>query len=169
MPHKHPVEDIVAPIIDSLGFDIVRISTIGNQNPTLQIMIERKDRKDVIVEDCATVSRAISDILDEKDPIEGEYSLEVSSPGLDRPLVTLEHFERFAGFEAKIDTAAEVNGRKRFKGKILSVDDKQNIHFEMDEEEYVIPFEAVNKAKLVLTDELLNEYMDAHPEAVELN
>lgn len=169
MPHKHPVEDIVAPIIDSLGFEIVRISTIGNQNPTLQIMIERKDRKDVIVEDCATVSRAISDILDEKDPIEGEYSLEVSSPGLDRPLVTLEHFERFAGFEAKIDAAVEVNGRKRFKGKILSVDDKQNIHFEMDEQEYVIPFEAVNKAKLVLTDELLNEYMDAHPEAVELN
>lgn len=164
MMSKHPVEDIVAPIIDDLGFEIVRISTIGNVNPTLQIMIERKDRKDLVVEDCAMVSRAISEILDEKDPIDGEYSLEVSSPGLDRPLTKTEHFERFAGYEAKIDTKTAVEGRKRFKGKIVSVDDNENIHFDMDETVYVIPFAEISKAKLILTDELLNEYMEAYPE-----
>lgn len=164
MTEKHPVQDIVEPIIDSLGFEVVRIMTIGVKNPTLQIMIERKDRKDLVVDDCAAVSRAISDVLDEKDPIEGEYSLEVSSPGLDRPLTKLEHFERFAGYEAKIETKTEVGGRKRFKGKIIKIDDKQQIVFAMDGAEYVIPFAAVGKAKLLLTDELLNQYTENHPE-----
>lgn len=164
MQKKHPVQDIVEPIIDNLGFEIVRISTIGNVNPTLQIMIERKDHKNLVVEDCATVSRAISDILDEKDPIKGEYSLEVSSPGVDRPLVTLEHFKRFCNYETKLETQVEVDGRKRFKGKVLSVDDKDNIHFAMDETEYLIPYESVAKAKLVLTDELFEEYMKAQQE-----
>lgn len=164
MANKHSVEEIVEPIIEELGFDVVRIMTIGNKNPTLQIMIERKDRTDLIVEDCAKVSRAISDILDEKDPIEGEYSLEVSSPGLDRPLVTLEHFKRFSGYEAKLDSKLEVDGRKRFKGKILSVDEKSNVIFEMESVTYVIPFENISKARLILTDELFKAYMDAHPE-----
>lgn len=164
MTEKHPVQDIVEPIIDSLGFEVVRIMTIGVKNPTLQIMIERKDRKDLVVDDCAAVSRAISDILDEKDPIDGEYSLEVSSPGLDRPLTKPEHFERFAGYEAKIETKTEVDGRKRFKGKIIRLEDNRQIVFEMDGAEYRIPFEAVGKAKLLLTDELLNQYMETHPE-----
>lgn len=164
MANKHNVQEIVEPIIDELGFEIVRITTIGNKNPTLQIMIERKDRTDLIVEDCAKVSRAISEILDEKDPIEGEYSLEVSSPGLDRPLVTLEHFKRFVGYEAKLDSKVEVDGRKRFKGKILSVDDKSNINFEMEGVAYAIAFDDVSKARLILTDELFKAYMDAHPE-----
>ena len=162
MYHKHPVEDIVAPIIEKLGFEIVRIQTIGNKNPTLQIMIERQDRKDLVVDDCAAVSRAISDILDEKDPIDGEYSLEVSSPGLDRPLTKPEHFTRFAGYEAKIETAEEVQGRKRFKGKIIYMGDDRVIHFDMDGESYAIPYDAVSKAKLILTDELLAEWEQAH-------
>lgn len=164
MTDKHPVQDLVEPIIDSLGFEVVRIMTIGVKNPTLQIMIERKDRKDLVVDDCAAVSRAISKILDEKDPIDGEYSLEVSSPGLDRPLTKPEHFERFAGYEAKIETKTEVENRKRFKGKIIRIDDEQQIVFDMDGTEYRIPFDAVGKAKLILTDELLNQYMENHPE-----
>lgn len=164
MYRKHPVEDIVAPIIEGLGFEIVRIQTIGNKNPTLQIMIERQDRKELVVEDCATVSRAVSDVLDEADPIEGEYSLEVSSPGLDRPLTKPEHFNRFAGNEAKIETAEEIGGRKRFKGKIAAFDAQQVIHFEMDGEEYAIPYDAVTKAKLILTDELMAEWAASHPE-----
>lgn len=164
MLNKHPVQDLVEPIIDGLGFEVVRIMTIGTKNPTLQIMIERKDRKDLIVDDCATVSRAISEVLDENDPIEGEYSLEVSSPGLDRPLTKAEHFQRFAGYEAKLETVREVDGRKRFKGRVVNIDGQNNVHFEMDGTEYVIPFEDVSKAKLILTDELLDKYAAEHPE-----
>lgn len=155
MPETHPLEGLLSPMIEQLGFEVVRIKTIGAKNPTLQVMIERKDRKNLVVDDCAAVSRAISDLLDEADPIEGEYSLEVSSPGLDRPLTKLENFERFAGFETRIETRSEVEGRKRFKGRILSVDAERRIHFEMDGQEYVIPYDEIAKAKLILTDELL--------------
>lgn len=164
MQNKHPLEDMLTPVINQLGFDVVRILTIGQKNPTLQIMIERKDRTDIVVDDCAMVSRAVSDILDEKDPIKDQYNLEVSSPGLDRPLTKAEHFQRFAGYEAKIETSVEVDARKRFKGRILSLDDKENIHFDMDGKEWVIPFEAVSKAKLLITDELLAKYAETHPE-----
>ena len=164
MQNKHPLEDMLTPVINQLGFDVVRILTIGQKNPTLQIMIERKDRTDIVVDDCAMVSRAVSDILDEKDPIKDQYNLEVSSPGLDRPLTKAEHFQRFAGYEAKIETSVEVDARKRFKGRILSLDDKENIHFDMDGKEWVIPFEAVSKAKLLITDELLAKYAENHPE-----
>ncbi len=164
MQSKHPLQDMLEPEINRLGFDVVRILTIGQKNPTLQIMIERKDRTDIVVEDCATVSRAVSEILDEKDPIKDQYNLEVSSPGLDRPLTVLEHFQRFAGYDAKIETSSEVDARKRFKGKIISVDDRENIHFDMDGKEWVIPFAAVSKAKLLITDELLARYEETHPE-----
>lgn len=160
MQPKHPVYDLLEPIIDKMGFEVVRIMTIGVQKPTLQIMIDRKDGKNLVVDDCAAVSRAVSQVLDEKDPIEGEYSLEVSSPGLDRPLTKPEHFKRFAGYEVKIETDEVVEGRKRFKGKVASVDNHNVIDFVMDDgKEYKIPFEVINKAKLVLTDELLGENM----------
>ena len=94
MQKKHHLQDMLEPTINNLGFDLVRILTIGNVNPTLQIMIERKDRQNMVVDDCATVSRAISAVLDEKDPISGKYTLEVSSPGLDRPLVNLENLTK---------------------------------------------------------------------------
>lgn len=155
MQKKHPLQEMLKPLIDEMGFDLVRIITIGNINPTLQIMIERKDRENIVVDDCAAVSRAVSALLDEKDPIAGRYTLEVSSPGLDRPLTALENFVRFAGFEAKIETDVEIEKRKRFKGRIVRVDENDNIVFAMDGEEYLIPYEAVFKAKLLLTDELL--------------
>lgn len=159
MKTKHPLYSLLNPIIESLDYDLVRILTTGQANPTLQIMIERKDRTPITVEDCAKISRGVSDVLDEKDPIENQYTLEVSSPGLDRPLTTLEQFARFTGFEAKIETGVEVMGRKRFKGKILSVDDK-NIALNMDNVEYSIPFSEMNKAKLILTDELIKACED---------
>lgn len=108
MQKKHPLQEMLEPLIDEMGFDLVRVITIGNVNPTLQIMIERKDRENIVVDDCAAVSRAVSALLDEKDPIAGRYTLEVSSPGLDRPLTALENFVRFAGFEAKIETDVEI-------------------------------------------------------------
>lgn len=154
MQKKHHLQDMLEPTINNLGFDLVRILTIGNVNPTLQIMIERKDRQNMVVDDCATVSRAISTVLDEKDPISGKYTLEVSSPGLDRPLVNLENFIRFAGFEAKVETDIEIEKRKRFKGRIIRVEN-DNIILLMDDKEWSIPFSAVAKAKLLLTDELI--------------
>ncbi len=161
MKQKPTPEQVVTPVIESKGYDVVRVMLIGKQNPTLQIMIERKDHKNLTVDDCASVSRAVSEVLDDVDPIDGEYSLEVSSPGLDRPLTKLEHFDRFAGKDARVETGAEVEGRKRFKGKILSVDAQNNVQIEMNGEVYAIPFEKISKAKLILTDELLNEYIDA--------
>ena len=161
MQKKHPIHDLVAPKIEEMGFEVVRIMTTGSERQTVQIMIERQDRKNLVVDDCAAVSRAISIILDEVDPIEGEYSLEVSSPGVDRPLTKPEHFVRFAGFEAKIETDDVVDGRKRFKGKIVAVDSNNVISVETEEKEYSIPFEAVSKAKLVLTDELWNSFVEA--------
>ena len=155
MQNKHPLHNMIEPIVKNLGFELVRILTIGNVNPTLQIMIERIDRKDIVVDDCATVSRAISAILDEKDPISGKYTLEVSSPGLDRPLTSLENFERFCNFDAKIETDTSIDNRKRFKGRILRVENK-NIIFYMDDKEWTIPYDAVSKAKLLLTDELIS-------------
>ncbi len=164
MAEMHALEELLTPVVENLGFEVVRVTMIGVKNPTLQIMIERKDRANLVVDDCALVSRAVSDVLDETDPIEGEYSLEVSSPGLDRPLTKLENFERFAGREARIETKAELSGRKRFKGRILNVDDKQQIHFEMDGQEYVISYDLIGKAKLILTDELLAEAAAAQAE-----
>ncbi len=155
MQKRHHLQDLLEPLVNQMGFDVVRIITIGNVNPTVQIMIERKDRENIVVDDCAAVSRAVSALMDEKDPIAGRYNLEVSSPGLDRPLTALENFVRFAGFEAKIETDTEVEKRKRFKGRILRVDEQDNIILAMDGEEYAIPYDAVAKAKLLLTDELL--------------
>ena len=157
MAIMNKLEEQLSPIIENLGFEVVRIMTIGVKNPTLQIMIERKDRENLVVDDCALVSRAVSDLLDELDPIEGEYSLEVSSPGLDRPLTKFENFQRFTGYEAKIETKVEVDGRKRFKGIIAKTGDSEKIYIEMEGKEYEILFDDISKAKLVLNDALLAE------------
>ena len=161
MPIQHPLQNLLEPEITKLGYELVRILTIGQKNPTLQIMIDRLDGSNIVVEDCAKVSRKISEVLDEKDPIDGQYSLEVSSPGLDRPLTKIEHFQRFAGYEAKIETSVEVDGRKRFKGTLGKTDTDGLVHIEMNNTEYQIAFADINKAKLIITDELLAEAAEA--------
>ena len=167
MQKKHPLQDMLEPAISELGYETVRILTIGQANPTLQIMIDKLDGSDIVVDDCAKVSRKISEILDANDPIKDKYNLEVSSPGIDRPLTKPQHFARFAGYDAKIETIHPVENRKRFKGKILAIDDAQNISFEMDGVQYSIAFDNVAKAKILLTDELLQKYADAQ-DSVEL-
>ncbi len=149
---KHPLEDLIEPVVSGLGYELVRVMTIGQ---TLQIMIDRMDGSNIIVDDCAKVSRALSAVFDEKDPIEDKYTLEVSSPGLDRPLTKPSHFERFLDLEAKVETNVAVEERKRFKGKIVRAE-ASNITINMEGVEYVIPFENITKAKLVLNDELLS-------------
>lgn len=158
---KHPLEDLLMPVVEKLGYELVRVLTIGAKNPTLQVMIDRLDGKDVNVDDCAKVSRTLSDVLDEKDPIENQYSLEVSSPGIDRPLTKPEHFFRFVGYEAKVEMSVPVENRKRFKGKILAINPQNIVSFEMENVVYSLPFDEISKAKIVITDALLAQFAAA--------
>lgn len=163
MQVKHYLAEMLEPVIERLGYECVRIMTIGQANPTLQIMIDKTDDTEVTVDDCAKVSRALSEVLDEKDPITDKYNLEVSSPGLDRPLTKPVHFKKFAGNEVKIETDELVNGRKRFKGELRGIEGS-DVLLVMDENVYQIPFDAITKAKIVLTDELLAKWAADHPE-----
>jgi ribosome maturation factor RimP len=149
------VEALLAPALEALGYAIVRIQYTAGRRATLQIMAERHDGLAMAVEDCATISRAASALLDVEDPFPGAYDLEVSSPGIDRPLTRLTDFERFAGFEAKIETDRPLDGRKRFRGRIIGVDDAGAIRVKDGEVEFAVPFDAVAKAKLTLTQDLI--------------
>src|SRR5436309_4654537 len=116
------LEPLIAPAVEAAGYRLVRLRLIGGKTKTLQIMAERPDGQ-MDVEDCARLSRALSDLLEREDPIEGEYLLEVSSPGIDRPLTRLTDFSRWSGHEAKLELkAADAAGRKRFKGRLLGLD-----------------------------------------------
>lgn len=165
---KHYLQDLIEPIVEQQGYELVRVLTMGGEtNPTLQVMIDTLNGKNITVDDCAKVSRALSDMLDEKDPIKDKYSLEVSSPGLDRPLTKLAHFERWTGYEVKLETEEKIENRKRFKGKVLKVAG-QDIVLADEKAEYTIPFTAVSKAKLVVTDELWEEYQASQEEVAEV-
>ena len=137
-----------------MGYDLVRVMSTGGQRPTLQIMAERRDRAGMTVDDCAEISRAVSALLDVEDPIQGAYQLEVSSPGIDRPLIKPEDFDRFAGFEARLETDRQIEGQRRFRGRLLGVVDEA-VGLVLPEGERRIPLSAIRKAKLVLTDDLI--------------
>ena len=159
---KHYLADIIEPVIEALGYDTVRILTIGDSNPTIQIMIEHKDyEKELTVDDCAKVSRAISAVMDEKDPIENKYTLEVSSPGLDRPLTKIEHFKRYINYVIKLETINPVEKRKRFKGVIENVTDDNQVVMLMEGISYNIDYDNISKAKIVITDELWEQFLKA--------
>ncbi|MBE7183128.1 MAG: ribosome maturation factor RimP [Methylobacterium mesophilicum] len=155
------VAAIVAPVIEPLGFRLVRVRVSGQNGLTLQIMAERHDGT-MSVEDCETVSRAVSPALDEADPIPNAYHLEVSSPGIDRPLVRASDFADWAGHVAKLETSVMVDGRKRFRGK-LGVPEDGHVVIERDAASYgdaptvSIPLDAISDARLILTDELIRE------------
>jgi ribosome maturation factor RimP len=146
--------ELIEPTLHDLGYELVRVMLLGGQRPTLQVMAERVDRAPMTVDHCAEISHAVSALLDVADPLPGAYQLEVSSPGIDRPLVRRADFERFAGFEARIETAEPIAGRRRFRGRLAGVQGDQ-VHLSAEDGERLIPFEAIKKAKLVLTDELL--------------
>lgn len=156
------VAQLIEPSLESMGYDLVRVQISGGASDMcLQIMAERQDRIEMNVEDCASISRNISTILDVEDPIRDAYTLEVSSPGMDRPLVRLEDYTRFAGFEARIDTREAIVARKRFRGRLEGVDG-ETVLIEVDGEPYEIPFGDILRAKLVLTDELIAASQKAH-------
>ena len=149
------VAEIVAPSIAAMGYELVRVQLMGDRASVLQIMAERSDRAGMTVEDCAEISRAVSALLDVEDPIDGTYSLEVSSPGIDRPLVAIGDYERFAGHLAKVETRVPVDGRKRFRGNLAGIEDEQ-VRLELaDDGSVLLPFEQISRAKLIITDELL--------------
>ena len=140
-----------------LGYELVRVMLFpGRSNATLQIMAERIDRATMTVEDCEIITRAISPVLDIADPIKGHYSLEVSSPGIDRPLTRLDDFARFAGFEARVELhLALPSGSKRLKGSALKVEGETVLFRLTTGEDIPLAFANIRQAKLVLTDELI--------------
>ncbi len=155
------IADLIAPTLDALGFQLVRVKLIGAQRPVLQIMFERDTGGaphdgGITVEDCAEVSRAVSAVLDVEDPISGAYRLEVSSPGLDRPLVRAADFERFKGYAAKVELGRPLDGRKRFRGRLRGVaDDAVLLQDEETGGEQRLPVAEIANAKLVVTDDLI--------------
>jgi ribosome maturation factor RimP len=155
--YDNRIKDLLTPVIEEAGFELVRIRVTGSQKKTLQVMAERPDGT-MSAEDCAALSRAISPVLEEQDPIEGEYVLEVSSPGIDRPLTRLKDFERWEGFAAKIELTQAVEDQKRFRGHLAGVEEDDVLFdIEGEEETAVIPFGLIASAKLLMTDELIEE------------
>lgn len=148
---------LVEPEATALGFDLVRVRVFGvGEDRTLQIMAERPDTRQLTIEDCADLSRRISDVLDREDPIEGAYRLEVSSPGIDRPLTRMKDYADWAGHEARLTLAEPVDGQKHFKGVIEGIDPEGivAVHARNGANAY-LPFDTIIDAKLVITDRLL--------------
>lgn len=154
--------ELLDPVAEAAGYEIVRLRLMGGTEARrLQVMAERPQDGDMNVEDCARLSRAISEVMDAADPIAGEYTLEVSSPGVDRPLTRLKDFETFEGYEARLELDRMAEGRKRFKGVLAGVeDDSVAIDLEGEEETALIPFAWLTEAKLVLSDELMKRGAD---------
>ena len=163
--------EIITPVIEDLGFELVRVRLMSGKTKTLQIMAERPEGG-IEVDDCAAISTAVSAVLDVEDPIEDMYTLEVSSPGIDRPLTRLKDFEVWDGYEAKIETTEMIDGRRRFKGKLAGIADGE-VLVEIEEKGELIiiglAFDWLSDAKLVLTDELISEMLKARKEAGVLN
>ena len=159
--------EIVTPVIEDLGFELVRIRLMSGKTTTLQIMAE-KPEGGIEVDDCAAISTAVSAVLDVEDPILDAYALEVSSPGIDRPLTRLKDFDMWVGHEAKIETTELIDGRRRFKGQIAGTEgDELLITIEDQGEDVTIglKFDWLEDAKLVLTDDLIRDVLRARKDA----
>ena len=152
------IERLVTPALEAMGYTVVRVKLTGQPDKTLQIMVELLDGSTVTVADCGKISHAVSALLDVEDSLKGAFNLEISSPGIDRPLVRPVDFERFAGHVAKIETRRPLEGRKRFRGRLLGLvgDD---VRIDGEDGVAAIPLADIAAAKLVLTDELIAEAM----------
>jgi ribosome maturation factor RimP len=152
------VRKLVEPEVQDLGYRLVRVAmTGGHSDPTLQVMAERPDTRQLDLGDCERISRRLSDLLDEADPIEGGYRLEVSSPGIDRPLTRLADYDDWKGYEARVTLAEPLNGRKQFTGTLEGVGEADAVLVAgKDGQHYSIPFSSIASAKLLLTDALIN-------------
>jgi ribosome maturation factor RimP len=158
-PLEEEIAQLIEPAVAGAGFDLVRVRVSGAQRKTLQVMAERADGT-MSAEDCAALSRTLSPLLDAADPIKGAYTLEVSSPGIDRPLTRLEDFEAWSGFEAKVETSRPLDGRKRWRGVLNGVEGDQ-VRLNVDDGVARIPFAAISSARLVLTEDLVRKSLSA--------
>lgn len=159
--------EIVAPVIEGLGYELVRIRLQGGRHATLQIMADRPEGG-INVDDCAAISTGVSAVLDVEDPITEQYTLEVSSPGIDRPLTRLKDFDAWEGYEVRLETTEQIDGRKRFKGMLRGTEgDEVLIEIEDQGQDVTIglQFEWLADAKLVLTDELIAEMLRQRKDA----
>jgi ribosome maturation factor RimP len=155
------IASIVEPVLEGLGYRLVRVRISGSDGCTVQVMAERPDGS-MTIEDCETCSRALSPVLDSTDPVDRAYRLELSSPGLDRPLVRRSDFDRYAGHLVRIEMAVAIDGRKRFRGQLLGAEGQQarvqrDDAPEGEHADILLPIEEMAEAKLVLTDDLIAE------------
>jgi ribosome maturation factor RimP len=156
------VQQLIEPEVKSLGYELVRVAFLGGtSDPTLQVMAERPDTRQLALADCEQISRRLSEIFDAleaegRDPIEGSYRLEVSSPGIDRPLTRARDYADWAGHEARITLAEPIDGRKQYSGTIRGLGEGEVVEVEgKDGKDYSVPFAAIASAKLLLTDKLI--------------
>ena len=157
------LDALIAPAVEAAGYRLVRLRLMGGKRKTLQVMAERHDGQ-MDVEDCAVLSRTLSEVLEAADPIAEDYTLEVSSPGIDRPLTIEADFARFAGHEARIEMVHGLDGRRRFKGLLIGLDGHDvvmDVTSERGTERVRLPFSDIADAKLVLTDKLIQESLRA--------
>ncbi|MFN3210427.1 MAG: ribosome maturation factor RimP [Roseovarius sp.] len=159
--------EIITPVLEDMGFELVRVRLMGGKTATLQIMAERPEGG-IEVDECAEISTAVSAVLDVEDPIVDQYTLEVSSPGIDRPLTRLKDFDEFEGYEAKLETHDLIDGRKRFKG-VLAGTEGGEVLINVEEGTIGLQFDWLADAKLVLTDELIRDMLKARKDAGVLN
>jgi ribosome maturation factor RimP len=150
------VAAIVAPTLAGMGYELVRVAIMGRERPTVQIMADRADGAMITVDDCEAISRAVGAVLDVEDPITGQWMLEVSSAGIDRPLTRRKDWNRFAGHRARTELAVPLNGQKRFSGVVLGAD-AGHARLRLDDgSEVALPWDDLRRAKLVLTDALID-------------
>jgi ribosome maturation factor RimP len=149
------IAGMIGPVLDGMGFDLVRVAVLGREQPTVQIMADRADGALITIEDCESISHAVGAVLDVEDPIQSEWTLEVSSAGIDRPLTRAKDWNRFSGHLAKAETNMPVDGRKRFSGILLGADHAHGRLRLDDGSEISLPLGDIRKARLVLTDALI--------------
>jgi ribosome maturation factor RimP len=160
------LEARIAPTLEAMGYEVVRVGlTSGPRRRTLQVMADRADGNLIAVDDCEAISTTLSAIFDVEEPVTGPYDLEVSSAGIARPLTRAKDFRDFAGFEAKLETKLPVNGRRRFKGRIVGLNASGRAVLRVDDAEVSLDPDAILSAKLILTDELIKATMKGRPKA----
>ena len=151
------LERLIEPEVKHLGYDLVRVMMIGGtSDPTLQVMAERHDTRQLDLSDCEKISRRLSELLDLADPIDGSYRLEVSSPGIDRPLTRLKDYGDWKGYEARLTLAEPHEGRKQFTGELRGLEGDLVLIRTKNDQSHALPFSEISSAKLLLTDKLIN-------------
>jgi ribosome maturation factor RimP len=148
---------MIEPSVTAMGYRVVRVVVTSGRRPTLQVMAERLDDAAMTVDDCALISHSVSALLDVADPIAGAYTLEISSPGIDRPLVRAEDYDRFSGYEVKIELSQPIDGRRRFRGRLLGTAGDE-VRLAIETGETRLPLAAIARARLVLSEALIERH-----------